>query len=155
VTLQAGGSRTVDASTSRLQLCLEAPSRAELDALLVTAQGRTLQMATQPTPAGVAQVIGLRFRSFVPLAGLHPTLGADGSVELELRHGSGRGLRVAVHGWRPDGEAYEGLPAEPKDAAERRRQRVVVAAVPASELSKPVAPPTVARSEHCLDLRRC
>ena len=89
---------------------------------------------------------------YVPHVGLHPAIPALPQLRLTLqRSGAADGLEVVVHGWRPDGEAYDGLPGDLDAAAARRRERVVARR---TILETPLAPPpTSAVSAWALDLR--
>jgi hypothetical protein len=62
--------------------------------------------------------------------------------------------RASIHGWRPDGSAYPGLPVDLEDAARRRAERFVVERVAADSVPDAVEPPRAALSPFCLDLRR-
>jgi len=76
---------------------------------------------------GALKIYGLRYRSFVPAWGLHPALGAQVPVRLVLSHPDlPQCHEVTLHEWRPDGEAYAGLPADLAEAAARRRERITL-----------------------------
>jgi len=106
------------------------------------------------TPEATTRVLGLRYRNFVPVNGLHPAMGAERAIVVGVRQPSGTALRVTLHGWHPRGEAYPGLPRDLEEAEERRRERVVVERVPSEDLAEARQPPTAAVSDYCLDLRR-
>jgi uncharacterized protein (DUF2126 family) len=133
----AGTSRLVDASTSRVELRLR-PGPADAahagDAPAVDgrgweihAGGTRLPLRHERDAGGELKVFGLRHRSHVPAGGLHPTLGAQAPVELTLRHPDlGPSFAVTLHEWRPDGLAYDGVPAGLDDARQRRSARVTL-----------------------------
>jgi len=162
---EGGGSRLVDASTSRIQLRVD-PLDESFDPtdLKVIVKGHVVPLRTEHVAGQPAYIIGLRFRSFVPWSGLHPAIGAEKTVPVVLAHRSGSALRVTLHPWRPNGEAYPGLPDDLDDAFARRSERFVVerselaqhggepgASAPASRA--PLAP-AHAITPYCVDLRR-
>jgi uncharacterized protein (DUF2126 family) len=154
---ESGGSRLVDASTSRLQVLLTADgpdAEAKLDALKVSVNGHWLPLNGTPLAGPGARVLGLRYRSFVPYNGLHPALGAENGIDVHVQHGSGRSLSVKLHPWRPSGDAYPGLPSDLQDAAERRLERAVIQLKEVQQKAEPHIPPECALTPYCLDLRR-
>jgi uncharacterized protein (DUF2126 family) len=76
---------------------------------------------------GALTVFGVRYCSFVPDNGLHPTLVDQTPITLTLRHPQiEEQYVVKLHTWHPDGLAYPGLPRDLEDARERRFARVTV-----------------------------
>ena len=153
---EGGGSRLVDASTSRLQVLLTAEGpdpEAKLDALEVSVNGRRLPLGASPATAPGTRVLGLRYRAFVPWNGMHPALGAEGGICVRLRHVSGRGVSMTLHPWRPNGDAYPGLPVDLNDAAARRLERAVHSQETEAE-TKLESLPESALTPYCVDLRR-
>lgn len=154
---EGGGSRLVDASTSRLQVLLTADgpdAEAKLDALKVSVNGHWLPLDRAPLAEPTVRVLGLRYRSFVPWNGLHPALGAESGIDVKVQHASGRNLRVKLHPWRPSGDAYPGLPSDLQDAAARRLERAVIRIKESPQKAEPHVPPEGAVTRYCLDLRR-
>ncbi len=154
---EAGGSRLVDASTARLQVLLRPLSgrTEDLEGWQVAVDGFRVPLRAARDERGPARVIGLRYRSFVPHAGLHPAIGAHGPLEVVLGHPAlDTALRVVVHEWRPDGAPYPGLPLDLQDAAARRAERCVVQCTDAAGVPQPREPPPAACTRYCLDLRR-
>lgn len=154
---QAGGSRLVDASTTRLQLTLQ-PCTAHASNLqgwqLLAARYR-IPMRREQNATGTVFVMGLRYRTFVPWTGLHPGIGAQGPIVLTLLPPGGRrGLRVTLHDWQPQGKPYDGLPDSLDEAHRRSRERFVVEEIAADMAPEALAPPAEALSDYCLDLRR-
>lgn len=151
---EGGGSRLVDASTVRLQLVLRVAegARTSLHSWHVGAAGYAVRLQDEHDARGPLKVGAVRYRSFVPHVGLHPAIPALPELRLTLqRSGAADGLEIVVHGWRPDGEAYDGLPADLDAAAARRRERVVARR---TILEAPLAPPpTSAVTAWALDLR--
>ncbi|HEY6724521.1 MAG TPA: transglutaminase family protein [Polyangiaceae bacterium] len=136
---EGGGSRLVDASTSRLQVLLSADgpdAEAKLDALQVSVNGHQLPFGSSTPTDPARRGLGLRYRSFVPWNGLHPALGAASGIHVGLRHASGRSLSVKLHPWRPSGEAYPGLPVDLDDAAARRLERAVASKESHTEVAR-------------------
>ncbi len=154
---QQGTSRLVDASTSRIEVALR-PSAADdaraLEAWRLRANGIELPLRAESDARGPVRVFGLRYRSFVPTVGFHPTLGAQTPVHLSLVHADlPEGLAIALHDWRPDGEDYEGVPAGLAEAAARRAARCVARAIRTSDLPPAREAPGGALSAYCLDVR--
>jgi uncharacterized protein (DUF2126 family) len=154
---QQGGSRLVDASTTRLQLSLRpcgAPAP-DLDGWQLLANRYRVPLRREQDESGPVFIAGLRYRAFVPWTGLHPGLGAQGPVELTLLPpGAERGLRVTLHDWQPQGNAYDGLPETIEEARRRIRERFVEEEIATAAAPGAIDPPPEALSEHCLDLRR-
>jgi uncharacterized protein (DUF2126 family) len=156
---EGGGSRLVDASTSRFQVRIEAlDERARLEALRLVVKGYLVPLRAEQLGDRPVYVMGLRFRSFVPWSGLHPAIGAEKTVQLTLGHPTGEGVRVTLHPWRPNGEAYPGLPADLAEASARRNERFVVerlaGAADLAGLSAAPPAPAFATTRYCVDMRR-
>jgi uncharacterized protein (DUF2126 family) len=149
-------SRLVDASTSRIEVCLR-PTRG-LSArfgdwqLAIEDVRVPLQVATDRL--GPVKVLGVRYRAFVPWQGLHPALPAQGPLRLTLWHPSDRhAIQIRLHDWRPDGAAYNGLPSDLEEAAARRAERCVVTEVPIPDPETLREAPRAAVTPYALDLR--
>jgi uncharacterized protein (DUF2126 family) len=160
VSQESGGSRIVDASTSRLEVrlsCLDGRSSLDDDGgWQVSANGYRVPLVDAGTPAERTRLFGVRFRTFVPMRGLHPSVPVLARLDLHLCHRQrGVAALVSIHGWRPDGSAYPGLPVDVADAARRRAERFVVQRVAAQAVPRSAEPPAAALSAFCLDLRRC
>ena len=106
-------SRSVDASTERLEIVSDQPGAVEI-------AGRVIALRTVPE----GHVLGLRRRVYQPRAGLHAALPPLDPLALRVVTG-GAAIGLRVHGWKPGGGAYEGLPADAAEAARRRAERVV------------------------------
>ena len=101
---------------------------------------------------GDAAVYGLRYRTFVPTWGLHPTLGSQTPLCLRLSHPAQDHDRLlTLHEWHPRGEAYPGLPIDKNEAARRRVQRLSLELVPRS--AEAAGQPAPDLPPYCLDLR--
>lgn len=125
---QGGTSRLVDASTTRIELRLRpAVDTGDWRGWQLLAAGVALPWREERDERGELRVYGIRYRSFAPAWGLHPSLGAQAPVQLWLRHPSHpAGLVVTLHEWQPDNEAYPGLPLDFDEAARRRAERVTI-----------------------------
>jgi uncharacterized protein (DUF2126 family) len=154
---QQGTSRLVDSSTSRIEVALRPSSPGDaraLEALRLQANGFEVPLRTESDPRGPVRVSGLRYRSFVPTIGLHPTLGAQTPVRLALVHPDrAEALEISLHEWRPDGEPYAGVPDDLAQATSRRAARCLVRAARAVDLAPAREAPVRALNGYCLDLR--
>jgi uncharacterized protein (DUF2126 family) len=113
-----------------------------------------LPMRFETDAHGELQVFALRYRSFVPTWGLHPTLPAQAPVHLLLRHPEqAMDYQVSLHEWQPDGSAYAGLPEDLAQASQRRAARVALQVVPREAFSTPRAAPEHGLGAYGLDLR--
>ncbi len=135
---QQGTSRLVDASTSRIELALR-PSRPDADgarlaAWRVQANGVELPLRSESEPRGPVRVFGVRYRSFMPRQGLHPTLGVQAPLRLVVGRDAGPRAAPALRTtheitlleWAPDGRDYADLPADLAEARARRTARCVL-----------------------------
>jgi len=153
---QGGSSRLVDASTARVELRLrpEAGNEPDWHDWQVFAEGVPLPMRQERDARGALKVFGLRYRSFVPGWGLHPALGAQAPVQLLLRHPDhAADYAITLHEWRPDGEAYAGMPADLAEASQRRADRLTLEVLPHDPALVPRFAPAHGLSAFCLDLR--
>ncbi|NVO07490.1 MAG: transglutaminase family protein [Rhodoferax sp.] len=133
---QTGSSRTVDASTTRIEVRWMPPTvEMEGSAPLgswhdwgIYVNEIRLPLNHEQDSHGALAVFGIRYSSFVPGNGLHPTLVDQTPITLMLRHPHMEEQYVVkLHEWHPDGLAYPGLPRDLEDARERRSARVTVA----------------------------
>jgi len=157
VTLQQGTSRLVDASTTRLELVLRAANREGerlLDGFELRARGHRLPLRSETDARGVARVFGVRYRSFLPLKGLHPLLGEQSPLLLSLHHPElAEALELSLYDWKPTGGGYDALPSDIADARSRRSDRCVTRTKPRVELGAPKTIAPRALSSYSLDLR--
>ena len=154
---EGGSSRLVDASTTRLQLSLRPAGGdgTDFDGWQLHAGGYRVPLRHEQDERGALGVMGLRYRSFVPWTGLHPGIGVQAPVVLTLLPPTGgHGLRITLHEWQPQGAPYQGLPATPEEAGNRRDERFVVEELPLERVPESLPPPPEALSDYCLDLRR-
>jgi uncharacterized protein (DUF2126 family) len=155
--MQEGGSRLVDASTSRLQITLR-PSdagAADLDGWRLLANGYQMPLRQERDQVGQVLLMGLRYRAFEPWTGLHPTIRAQGPIVLTLLPPAAScALRLTLHDWHPGGEPYDGLPPAIDEAKRRTAERFVAEQLVIDEVPDPLAPPAEALTPYCFDLRR-
>jgi len=149
---ESGASRLIDPSAARLELCLRPRGDAGC-AWRVTIGDTDLPLRCERDDHGSAWVIGLRYRRFVPLVGLHATLSAQGPIRLTFSTPNAEAVEVTIHEWRPDNEAYDGLPSDLEEAARRRSDRVTRRSIPGPAMPLSPAPAGVV-TRHCVDLRR-
>jgi uncharacterized protein (DUF2126 family) len=166
---QTGSSRTVDASTTRIEVRWLPPTvgmegSAPLGNWLdwgIYVHEICLPLNHEQDIHGALAVFGIRYCSFVPDNGLHPTLVDQTPITLTLRHPQiEEQYVVTLHEWHPDGLAYPGLPRDLEDARERRFARVTVAKENRPFRSRP-KPDTETRqlipglTHYSLDIRFC
>ena len=154
---QAGGSRLVDASTTRLQITLRpcGDHPPDLEGWQLLAGQYQVPLRRERDESGAVLIMGLRYRAFVPWTGLHPGIGAQVPIVLTLLPpAAAQGLRVTLHDWQPQAKPYDGLPASLAEAQRRIGERFVVEAIGQSDAPVAVTPPDEALSDYCLDLRR-
>jgi uncharacterized protein (DUF2126 family) len=154
---QQGGTRLVDASTTRLQLTLRpcGTQVSSLDGWQLLAGRYRVPLRREQDESGTVFIMGLRYRAFVPWTGLHPGIGAQGPIVLTLLPpGAKHGLRVTLHDWQPQGNPYDGLPDSIEEAQRRIRERFVVEEIEATPAPDAVIPPAASLSDYCFDLRR-
>ncbi len=147
---ESQGARLIDGSTQRIELllCGDAPGWE------IQYQGFRIELPVAQDAQGKVQVLGLRYRAFVPAIGLHPTFAAKASLQLVLLNRSlNLAYRLELHEWHPAGLPYNGLPKDEAEAANRRRERLSVVAMADMPPAQPDAPKS-ARTPWCIDLRQ-
>ncbi|MFM1891077.1 MAG: hypothetical protein RLZ44_154 [Pseudomonadota bacterium] len=149
---EAGGSRLVDASSRRLQILLRAAAGEAdgLDDWQLAVNGLRLPLRRDRDEQGPVGLLGVRYRSFKPWRGLHPSVPAQDPVTLSLVHAGGQGWSLRIHEWAPQGGGYPGLPEDAAAAQRRRAARFVVApGAPAVQGDAPA----YALTDYTFDLR--
>ncbi|MCU0673866.1 MAG: transglutaminase family protein [Myxococcota bacterium] len=149
---QAGTTRLVDPSTTRLEVRVTGPSERVGRVIVGVRDGDSAVRA--PTTfvddgARSTVVVGVRFRAFVPTLGLHPSLPARDPLELVVSVGE-RSYALALHAWIPGGGVYPGLPETDEEATRRRLRRFVVEARKAPTWTRA---PSGATTRHTIDAR--
>ncbi|RYU57355.1 hypothetical protein EWI61_13060 [Methylolobus aquaticus] len=153
---EAGTSRLVDSSTHRLEVMLQSESETEhsFSAWGLQVEGIELPFQFTEREGRPVKVFGVRYRSFVPWQGLHPTLGARDKLRLVLHHPAcEEACEVTWHEWRPVQGPYPGLPEDLDEARARRAERLVSRPSPRVALRPAVAAPDGSLTPWCLDLR--
>ena len=153
---QSGSSRMVDASTTRIEVrwlppSTDMPDRGTSgnwrDWHLYVGETR-LPLRDESDRQGALKLFGIRYASFVPRSGLHPTRTAQAPLTLTLRHPEQPTQYVIeLHEWHPEGLAYPGLPKDLAEARDRRAERITV--IKEASLLR-TAPPTpgVDKTQH-------
>lgn len=149
---ERGGARLVDSSTSRIELRLHAENpQHSLHEWQVTVRGVALHLHAERDDRGACRVAGIRYRTFEPLAGLHPLLEGHAPLTLFLSHPEQGSWSLTLDEWRPGGGPYDGLPANRAEAARRRAERCVLTRV--ASTPRAAAASAHARGRYVLDLR--
>lgn len=154
---ERGGSRLIDASTSRLQIILGLATHnpLQLDGWEVWVDGYRVPMKVEQDRHGLVKVFGIRYRHFQPMIGLHPGIAPRNAISFVLRHrGLAEAMEVTYHEWQPQGLPYPGLPADMNDAEQRRRERLLSRVIALEDHGQSHPPPESALTGYCLDLRR-
>lgn len=127
---QGGTSRLVDSSTKRVEFRLRPGDDAQASDWRdwkASVRGVVLPWRSEHDEQGEVRVYALRYRSFVPFAGLHPSLGTQVPINLVLQHPTlGCERTITLHEWKPGNKPYPGLPEDLADAAARRRERIEI-----------------------------
>ncbi|MBI1424788.1 MAG: hypothetical protein GC149_15185 [Gammaproteobacteria bacterium] len=154
---ERGGSRLVDASTTRLQICMgmEAPDTLPWEGWEVCVDGYRIPLHAEQDQQESIRLTGVRYRHFQPNIGLHPGIPARQCITFVLLHRDLKeALEVTFHEWQPQGLAYAGLPLDMADAAQRRYERLTTRVIAVSHHDQVRPPPASAVTPYCLDLRR-
>lgn len=155
---ESGGSRLVDSSTLRMQISLtgsDADNSVNLRDWQLQTAGYRIPLNPVADDDSNTQIIGLRYRDFAPWRGLHPGIAPVGPLAFALSHPSKPdAIAVSLHGWRPEGTAYDGLPKDLQEAAARRRERLRVSTIAKTELPVPRDPPPETVKPWSFDIRR-
>ena len=155
---ESGGSRLVDSSTLRMQISLtssDPDNPVNLHDWQLQIAGYRIPLEPVKEEESKIYIRGLRYRDFVPWRGLHPAIAPMGPLEFVLsnRH-KGDAIAVSHHGWRPHGQAYDGLPRDLNDAAERRQERLQIRTIAQTDLPVPSEPPMITIKPWSFDIRR-
>jgi len=117
---ERSSARVVDASSQRVELMVTHPPGQGPGVVLAGGW----RVPLHPHGPG-RHLAGVRWRAFAPRPGLHPGLPALDPLVLHWEL-AGQRVGVELHGWRPGGGAYDGLPPDAAEAERRRRERVRV-----------------------------
>ena len=154
---ERGGSRLVDASTTRLQvkLAVESDISTQLDGWELWMDGYLIPLRLEQNQQETVKVTGLRYRNFQPAIGLHPGIASRNSITFVLAcRGMDEAMEITYSEWHPQGLAYPGLPKDITDAEQRRGERFATRIIAFKGYDQIKSPPDSAVSDYCLDLRR-
>jgi uncharacterized protein (DUF2126 family) len=154
---ERGGSRLIDASTTRLQITLgmETHNPLQLDGWEVWVDGYRIPLHEEQDQHGPLKLSAVRYRHFQPIIGLHPGIAARNRLSFILaHHGLHEALEVTYHEWQPQGLAYTGLPEDMAEADRRRSERFTTRVIPVDDHAQVKTPPPTAVTDYCVDLRR-
>jgi len=115
-----GTARYVDSAVERIQIRLVGADRHRY---LVTVNGHPLPLLA--TDTADVQVGGVRFRAWQPPSALHPSIGVDAPLRIELIDtvtGTSKG-GCTYHVSHPGGRAYDTAPVNAAEAESRRGRR--------------------------------
>ena len=148
---ERSGSRVVDSSLRRVEVCVRSPHDEPPGEVSVGGWALPLVAAGRDGTADL-WLAAVRYRSFLPKPGFLPDLLPHDPLTLcWSRHGAAQTL--ALHGWKPAGGGYDGLPKNAQEAAERRAERVVVREAESAVAPRPL-PLSAQPQGYTLDLRR-
>jgi uncharacterized protein (DUF2126 family) len=146
-----GTARYVDSSVERLQIKVSGMTG---DRHLVVCNGRRVPL--QPTRIEGVFVAGIRYRAWQPPSCLHPTIGVQTPLTIDLFDTwSGRAVGGCVyHVGHPGGRSHETFPVNANEAEGRRHARFVVGGHTPGDSE--VIPPSESNPHfpYTLDLRR-
>lgn len=152
---QGGTSRLVDPSCQRVEILLrssETPAL-PLDEWRLSIDGYRVPLHPASDSEGAASIVGVRYRAYVPSLGIHPLVPAHGPLRLVFEHPERGAYALVLHLWRPDGQAYPGLPLSDDEASARRAERLVVESLDSRDRPGLIDPPRQALSVYCFDTR--
>lgn len=163
---QGGTSRLIDSSTTRVELRLrpdpphvdgtnkgeKAGAMTGWEGWQASVGGIALPWRDERDAHGPLKVFSIRYRSFTPSTGLHPTLNDQSPVTVQLQHPAHPDAQaLTIHEWRPGNLPYDGLPSDIADAAQRRAERLVLNTATRRVTTGGRA--AAGLGEYCLDLR--
>jgi uncharacterized protein (DUF2126 family) len=146
-----GTARSVDSSTDRVEIRLSSRAALQKGRLYVNGHPAAFHSGL-PHP-----VLGVRYRSFYCVPGLHPHIGNQSPLLLEWTDLKGRVKAAArYHSWSPSGKSYPSRPATPEEALPRCAERWESINASQGGQRKPPAPARMGKlsPSYTLDLRR-
>ena len=141
---ERAGARLVDSSSSRLQLLVSVPRQESPGTVHACGWRVPLHAPVSDPRRHVGSIV---HRSFMPHPGLHPELPPIDPLVIHWERGR-EAVAVTLHGWRPTGGAYPGLPTDEAEAHARRQERVSIAP------ARPAPSQSIRGATLTLDLRR-
>lgn len=152
---QPSDSRIVDASTGRLEIRIQGSGVEHLEDWELAVNGYSVPMRLERGEDGPVRLVGIRYRRFSNAHALHPDVEPALPIRFQLyNRNSGRLMEASYFEWRPDGGAYEGLPADLGEAERRRNERFVCRHRHTTSPPPTRNPTPYALTEYCFDLRR-
>ena len=114
-------SRSVDATTDRLELTVRLPQTA----VRWKASVNGIRIPLRPSEQTL--VAAIRYRQFTNIFGLQPQIGAQTPLQFEIIDGTGRVVEAFDYlNWKPGGGGYTSLPLTESEARQRVKERIVV-----------------------------
>ena len=154
---EGGGSRLMDASTTRIQIILsmELDHATRLGDWELWMDGYRIPLHLEQGEHAPVKITGIRYRNYQPMIGLHPAIGARDFITLVIANpGLNEALEVTYFEWQPQGLAYPGLPQDMVEAKQRRDERFITKVISFNNLYQFKTPPDSAVTDFCIDLRR-
>jgi uncharacterized protein (DUF2126 family) len=154
---ESGGSRLIDASTTRIQVILgmEHDHAMRFGDWEIYIDGYRIPLRLEQGEQAPIKITGIRYRNFQPGIGLHPGIGARNSITfLIVNPGLDEALEITYSEWQPQGLPYPGLPEDMAEAGQRRNERFITKIVPFKNFDQFKTPPGSALTDFCADLRR-
>ncbi|MDD5268760.1 MAG: transglutaminase family protein [Methylococcales bacterium] len=154
---EGGGSRLMDASTTRIQIVLsmDLDHSTQLGDWELGIDGYRMPLRLEQGEHGPVKITGIRYRNFQPIIGLHPGIGSRNFITLVIANpGLNEALEITYSEWQPQGLAYPGLPEDMVEAELRRAERFITKIIPFNTFNQFKAPPASAVTDFCVDLRR-
>jgi uncharacterized protein (DUF2126 family) len=151
------GSRTVDASTARIQIILSMDQNhnTQLENWEVWIDGYRIPLRREQGEQGPVKLIGIRYRCFQPTIGLHPNIKSRDFITLLLVNPDlNQALQISYYEWQPERLAYAGLPEDIAEAKLRRNERFITKIIPFNESETVKTVPDTAFTDFYVDLRR-
>jgi uncharacterized protein (DUF2126 family) len=153
---ESHSARLIDGSTQRVELVLRESASAGdgPGAWEVQIGSFSTELPVSSDATGVAAVLGVRYRAFLPKVGIHPTIPAQSPLQMVLlNRGQQLAFEIALHEWHPQALPYDGVPADEAVAATRRRERMTGSTL--ASLPDKANSPAAARTPWCFDVRQC
>ena len=154
---EGGGSRLMDASTTRIQIILGTglDHATRLGDWELSIDGYRIPLHLEQDEHAPVKITGIRYRNFQPNIGLHPGIGSRDYITFVIANpGLNEALEITYFEWQPQGLAYPGLPEDMAEAEQRRDERFITKVISFSSFDQFKTPPDSAVTDFCVDLRR-
>lgn len=126
---ESGGSRLIDASTTRIQIILsmDHDHATRLDDWELYMDGYRIPLRLEQGERAPIKITGIRYRNFQPMIGLHPGIASRDSITLVIANpGLDEALEITYSEWQQQGLPYPGLPEDMAEADQRRNERFII-----------------------------